>query len=141
MNKIQNLCSMNKIYGKHIGEYLEDKIIRMGLKKSAVAEKLGMSRQNFKPTVLDKPELPMTVIKKIQDALGSDIFDEFFEHNPDLMPFKTEGKPSFTIEESTEVTKSSKLGFHMHLEIDPENFNPEKFSKFGYEIEKILKKL
>ena len=120
-------------YDNHIGEFIKEKLREKGIRQSAIAEKMGMSRQNFSKTILDKHELLNSQVLQLKEILGIDFFDEFGGKSADSLPKVNEGSADYG------KVKGGK-GFKIFIEVDPENFDSSDADKLSLGIQELLEK-
>ncbi|MCC5918590.1 MAG: hypothetical protein JJU02_14810 [Cryomorphaceae bacterium] len=128
-----------KKYHQHLGEYIREKFKEKGIKQTTISEKMGMSRQNFASSILDKNDLLASQIIKLKEILGDEFFDEFYFQNPSM---RIDNVGEERSDYGMEAEKFKKLpGFRISIEIDPENFNPEDSALIGEAIAAMVAKI
>ena len=125
--------------GSHIGEYIKQKLKQEGRSQSWLADQLGFTRQNINPTIMDKSVLDVERLVQLERVLGRAFFEDYYKANPNVQPSVRE------VDESTgsETVQTNVLpntnGFSLSLQIDPENFNPDKTQILSKHLEKMLR--
>lgn len=123
-------------YGSHMGEYIRQKLEERGTKLSWVADKVGSHRQNFPRNYLEKAELKPSQILDLERILGRDFFTEFYQNNPELKDLVERIDPAPAPQEPPKAKSGS--GYRIHIEIDPENFDPQNAEALGLSLRNAL---
>lgn len=136
---IQEICYVK--FGNHIGEYLNYKLEDQGRQKTWLARKLNTSKQNLNSKWLAKSELSPSEFEQLEEILGTNFFDEFFESNPELKIPYYRFKPAGPIASGSSDFQEPAMvnsGYRISIEIDPVNFNPIHAEQLGSSLRKAL---
>jgi len=128
-------------YGSHIGEYIKYRLEAQGRSQAWLAREINTSKQNFYGNWLSKSELMPSQLYKLEQVLGEEFFQEFFEKNPELNQIyhKTiPGEVFASKSEDLDLPEKQVPGFSIKIEIDPLNFNPDHALKLGSSLRKAL---
>lgn len=121
----------------HIGEYIKQRLKQEGRLQSWLADKLGFTRQNITPTILEKSVLPIDRIVELEKILGRGFFADFYAQNPEVDPRYREPSDE-TQAHSSRIEIPQGSGFTLSFQIDPENFDPDKTPLLSKHLQRML---
>lgn len=119
---------------RHIGEYIRQKLKEEGRTISWLADQMSMTRQNLSGHYLNKSEIVPSQVKKFQEVLGADFFNEF---EGKLSNSSGDGETPSS-KEVFPIYQSPRSGYKVTIEIDPMNFDPQKLDSLSTNLRNAL---